>query len=110
MVATLAIVATYGLIAAALFFGLDPPWGAYAAGATGVLLPLSGLATVRVFRRQAAIRRGLWVLLNLFALPREVERLRAQRAELTTRVWDMVDRLAPSTIERILPPEAEPTA
>mgnify|MGYP003989100457 CR=1 FL=1 len=47
----------------------------------------------------------MWVLLNLFALRAELVRLRDQQEELTKRVWGMVDRLANSQIERILPPD-----
>jgi glycerol-3-phosphate O-acyltransferase/dihydroxyacetone phosphate acyltransferase len=105
MVTTLLVMLAYVVIALGLLLGLEPPTNYAASAGAAVLLPLSAWATIRVFKRQTVIRRYMWVLLNLFALRAELVRLRDQQEELTKRVWGMVDRLANSQIERILPPD-----
>lgn len=110
MVTTLLVMLAYVVIALGLLLGLEPPTNYIASASAAVLLPFSAWATIRVFKRQSVIRRYMWVMLNLLALRAEIERLKAQREDLTKRVWGMVDRLASSQIERILPPDAKPTA
>jgi 1-acyl-sn-glycerol-3-phosphate acyltransferase len=68
----------------------------------GVVLPLSGWASIKVLERQAVFRRGLWVLVTLFSMPREVEHLRARREALRARILTAVDQFLDPTVSRVV--------
>ena len=52
--------------------------------------------------RQAAIRHGFSVFFRLMNLKHEMVELRAMRDGLRRRILDLVDRYAPSTLERVI--------
>lgn len=108
MTTTLLVLLGYAVIVGLIFWRVQPLYTAlWAAGAAAVLLPVSLWATIRVLERQSALRRALWVLGIGFVLRRELVRLRARRAELSDKIWQIVDELIDPRLERIIavPPE-----
>ncbi len=71
-----------------------------------VLLPLTGLATLRVVDRFGAIRRWGRILGRLWRLPDEVAALRQERAALEQEVVRAVDRFKPADMVALVPREA----
>jgi glycerol-3-phosphate O-acyltransferase/dihydroxyacetone phosphate acyltransferase len=105
MVLTLLVPLVYGLILGVVLLTVAPPGSYYLAGTLGVLLPMSGLATIRVLERQAALRRGVVTLFSLLVLPRAIERLRQRREELRQRIWSAVEAYAPPDMQRMFESE-----
>ena len=75
------------------------PWALAAAA----ILPLSGLATLRVLDRIRLVRRALGTLLRRLRFRREVTRLRARRAELVTEVIAVVNQVRPAGMTLLFP-------
>lgn len=74
--------------------------------AVAALLPLSGLATLRLLERGASMRRiarSAWASLSL---PRRLQELRAERAALQERVITLVHQLRPADLELMFGPES----
>ena len=69
-------------------------------------LPLSGYATMRVLERGTSLRR-LWTgAARAFTLRRELEGLRAERADLESAVVGAVARFKPKEMEALYPRES----
>ena len=91
----LIVVATYAaLIGLAAFTG-----GMYAAVVVGCLLPLSGLATIRVLERYASARGLLIATARFMRFRQEVADLRRERARLEAAVIHAVERFIPADLE-----------
>jgi len=89
------VLATYAAIGA-LAFWLG---GVTAAVVTGLLLPLSGLATIRVIERYANARSLGLATLSFLRFRAEVADLRRERARLEAAVIEAVDRFRPDDLE-----------
>lgn len=107
-VATLKVLATILLlpilyIALAIVVGLY--FGIWWAVATIILLPFSFIASVRLVEAEAGLLMSILSLFRLARLGREVEELRALRADLVNRVRALADRLADPTVPRMFTSE-----
>ncbi|MEZ4361590.1 MAG: lysophospholipid acyltransferase family protein [Kofleriaceae bacterium] len=71
----------------------------------GVILVLSGWATLRVLDRFRLVRRALGTLFRRLRFRREVVRLRAQRAELVAEVIAVVNEVRPKDLTLLFPAE-----
>jgi len=71
--------------------------------AAGLLLPLSGYATLRVLERGVALRRVATTALRLVFLRREVAVLREERRSLEADVVRAVQRFKPEGLELLFP-------
>jgi glycerol-3-phosphate O-acyltransferase/dihydroxyacetone phosphate acyltransferase len=103
-VVTLATLVTY-LVAAGIAWWSQPTAldGVVAATATLLGLVLSGAATMRVLDGEGAARRGLWTLVALFHLDRELEGLRARRDGIRRLLLDIVKNHIDEGMERLVP-------
>lgn len=103
-VVTLATLLTY-LVAAGLAWWSQPTAldGVVAAAATLLALVLSGAATMRVLDGEGAARRGLWTLVALFHLDRELESLRTRRDGIRRLLLDVVKNHIDEGMERLVP-------
>ena len=75
--------------------------------ATAAGLVLSGIATVRVTERGAALRRLVVTLVRLLSFRRAVADLRAERAALEADVVAAVDRFRPADMVPMFPRAAD---
>lgn len=91
----LAYTATIGL----LWWKADFWWAALAA----VILPVSGVATLRVLDRLRLVRRGLGVLFRRLRFRREVQSLRRVREGLVGEVIATVNAVKPAHVESLFP-------
>jgi glycerol-3-phosphate O-acyltransferase/dihydroxyacetone phosphate acyltransferase len=91
----LAYAATIGL----LWWKGGLPWAALAA----VILPVSGVATLRVLDRLRLVRRGLGVLFRRLRFRREVRSLRREREALVDEVIETVNAVKPAHVESLFP-------
>ncbi len=80
-----------GLVYLALMTSAFLLWGWPWAVALGVLLPLSGHATIRVLERTFSIKRVMASFARAMVLKREIRDLRGLRTELEVEVMRMVD-------------------
>jgi glycerol-3-phosphate O-acyltransferase/dihydroxyacetone phosphate acyltransferase len=94
--------ATYGVAVVLVYRGLPFPYDIIVAPLVLLGLLTTGWATIRVLERQAAIRHGFSVFFRLMNLKHEMVELRAMRDGLRRRILDLVDRYAPSTLERVI--------
>ncbi|MBP9084623.1 MAG: 1-acyl-sn-glycerol-3-phosphate acyltransferase [Kofleriaceae bacterium] len=69
----------------------------------GMLLPLSGWATLRVLDRVRLVRRGLSTLLRQLRFRHEVQALRNERAALVHEVVDVVTSVTPTGVTPLFP-------
>lgn len=83
-------------------------WGLLPALVIALLLPLSGLATLRVLERGTSLRRILRSARKGLVLRRVVQELREERERLEGRVVDAVERYRPAELEALFPRAAEP--
>jgi glycerol-3-phosphate O-acyltransferase/dihydroxyacetone phosphate acyltransferase len=74
-------------------------WAALAA----VILPVSGVATLRVLDRLRLVRRGLGVLFRRLRFRREVQSLRRERESLVDEVIETVNAVKPAHVESLFP-------
>jgi 1-acyl-sn-glycerol-3-phosphate acyltransferase len=74
-------------------------WAALAA----VILPVSGVATLRVLDRLRLVRRGLGVLFRRLRFRREVQSLRRERDGLVDEVIETVNAVKPAHVESLFP-------
>ncbi len=78
-------------------------WGSGAAIAAAILMPVSGLATLRVLERGLALQRLLTTSLRIFSLRRELRDLRVERDELERQVVELVGRYKPADMVALFP-------
>jgi hypothetical protein len=97
----LLVLLSYAVAIAALW------WRAgLAAALVGMLvLPLSGIATLRVLDRLRLVRRALGVLSRRLRFRREVAALREERALLSSDVIRIVSEVRPATLAPLFPPD-----
>ena len=93
---------SYGAIAAAAAWVGGWQGGAAAA----LLLPLTGVATLRILERGASLRRLVATGLGYSSLRREIAALRAERRELEALVGATVDAVRPAEMAPLFPREA----
>ncbi|MEZ4365192.1 MAG: lysophospholipid acyltransferase family protein [Kofleriaceae bacterium] len=91
----LMVLVAYAAAIALLAWRVGPAWAAIAA----VVLPLSGIATLRVLDRVHLLRRGLGVLRRRLRLRAELAALRAERAEIVAAIVGVVDEVKPEGLE-----------
>jgi 1-acyl-sn-glycerol-3-phosphate acyltransferase len=101
LVGMLGVLATYVLVPLAVLY----VYGAVAAGALGLLLPLSGLATLRVLERWLTLRRLARSAFLAPLLGRELAQLVALRRTLEAAVVEAVGRFKPAEMEPLFPRE-----
>jgi glycerol-3-phosphate O-acyltransferase / dihydroxyacetone phosphate acyltransferase len=78
--------------------------GLWAALLAAVVLPLSGIATLRVLDRARLVRRGFGVLLRRLRFRREVTALRGERERLAGDVIRVVTDIKPAELPALFPP------
>lgn len=83
-------------------------YGPGAAVAAAILMPISGLATLRVLERGLALQRLLTTSLRIFSLRRELRDLRTERDELERQVVELVGRYKPADMVALFPRDAVP--
>ncbi len=96
------VLVSYGAIAAAAAWVGGWQGGAAAA----LLLPLTGVATLRILERGASLRRLVATGLGYSSLRREIAALRAERRELEALVGATVDAVRPAEMAPLFPREA----
>jgi glycerol-3-phosphate O-acyltransferase/dihydroxyacetone phosphate acyltransferase len=102
----LGIVGTF-LILAAIPIVAALRFGAIGALVAIVVLYLSGIATLRVAERGAALRHLVVSLVRLFTLRREAAALRDERAALERDVVAVIERFRPADMVPLFPRTAE---
>ncbi len=103
VLAGMAIVLTsYALATAIIGWRLGWVW----ALAAGLVLPLSGYATLRVLDGIQLLRRGLGALRRALHLSREAAALRDERDALSAEIVRVVGEIRPAGLELMFPPEA----
>lgn len=90
----LLVLLAYTAVVAILWWQLDWRYAVVAA----IVLPLSGIATLRVLDRFHLVRRGLGVLARRNGMRREVEALRARRVELAASTIAVVTAVKPTEL------------
>jgi glycerol-3-phosphate O-acyltransferase / dihydroxyacetone phosphate acyltransferase len=68
-----------------------------------IILPLSGIATLKVLDRLRLVRRGLGVLFRRLRFRREVRALRREREQLVDDVIATVNAVKPAELESLFP-------
>jgi glycerol-3-phosphate O-acyltransferase/dihydroxyacetone phosphate acyltransferase len=97
----LLVLIAYTVVVALLWWKVD--WRLALAAA--VVLPGSGIATLRVLDRFHLLRRGLGVLIRRNGMKREVLELRALRVELAARTIRVVTEVKPAELVALFPPK-----
>lgn len=100
-----------GLVAVGLAYVVGPLLLAFFVGwgvalVAAALLPLSGLATLRLLERGGSLRRVLRSAWASLSLRHRICSLRAERAELQERIVAVVQRFKPEEIELLFPRDA----
>jgi hypothetical protein len=95
----LLVLASYAAAIAVLWWRAGLP----AALAATIVLPLSGIATLRVLDRLRLVRRGFGVLVRRLRFRREVAALRGDRAQLVADVIRVVTEVKPATLPALFP-------
>jgi glycerol-3-phosphate O-acyltransferase/dihydroxyacetone phosphate acyltransferase len=95
----LLVLASYAAAVAVLWWRAGLP----AALAAAIVLPLSGVATLRVLDRVRLVRRGFGVLLRRLRFRREVAALRHDRAQLVIDMIRVVTEVKPATLPALFP-------
>lgn len=91
------------LVYIGLAIGVGWLFGVWWGLAAAVVLPLSGRACVHVLSRADALRNLVLTSVRVLMLGKEVERLRAQRAELAAAVIAAVERHRPADMPALFP-------
>ncbi len=102
VLAGIAIVFTF-YAAAGIGFALWKGW--LWALIAGLILPLSGYATLKVIDRFQMLRRGLGALWRSMRLQREARSLKTERTALTAELIALVDALKPAELVPLFPRE-----
>lgn len=93
-------------VVAALFVGCAWWWsGPWMGLLAALLMPISGMATLRVIERGVALRKLLTTSLRVLRLSDELAALRRERAALEHEVVRLVDKYKPSDMEALFPRE-----
>lgn len=100
----LLVLASYAAAVAVLWWRAGLP----AALAAAIVLPLSGIATLRVLDRVHLVRRGFGVLVRRLRFRREVAALRRGRAQLVVDVIRVVTEVKPATLPALFPRREQP--
>lgn len=100
LIGVLLALLSYAAAVVALGWFVGWPWAAAAA----VVLPLSGLATLRVLDRIRLVRHATGTLLRRLRFRREVVALRQRRLELSREVIQLVGELRPEGLALLFPP------
>ena len=95
MLVVVAYLATIGF----LWWKLGLGWALLAM----IVLPLSGVATLKVLDRLRLVRRGLGVLFRRLRFRREVSALRSEREQLVDDVIATVNAVKPAELESLFP-------
>jgi 1-acyl-sn-glycerol-3-phosphate acyltransferase len=95
------VLLSYAIVIAYLAWQVDWIW----AGVAAIVLPLSGLATLRVLDRLRLVRRGVGTLARRLRFRSEVAALRIERAALVKRVVALVDSVRPASVTPLFPPD-----
>ncbi|HUS30017.1 MAG TPA: lysophospholipid acyltransferase family protein [Kofleriaceae bacterium] len=77
--------------------------GLWWAVAAMIVLPLSGIATLKVLDRLRLVRRGLGVLFRRLRFRKEVQALRNEREQLADDVVATVNAVKPAELESLFP-------
>jgi 1-acyl-sn-glycerol-3-phosphate acyltransferase len=101
LVGMLLVLASYAAAIAIIGWRAGLAWALIAAA----ILPLSGLATLRVLDRLRLVRRAGGVLLRRLRFRREVRELRLERARLSADVVRVVSEVKPRDLEALFPPD-----
>jgi 1-acyl-sn-glycerol-3-phosphate acyltransferase len=99
LIGMLLVLLAYGATIGLLWWKAGFAWAALAA----VILPVSGVATLRVLDRVRLVRRGLGVLFRRLRFRREVQSLRKQREALVDEVIATVNAVKPAHVESLFP-------
>jgi glycerol-3-phosphate O-acyltransferase/dihydroxyacetone phosphate acyltransferase len=100
LVGMLLVLLSYGVAIAALGWRVGAP----AALAAAIVLPLSGVATLRVLDRVRLVRRASGVLARRLRFRREVAALRRIREQLVIDVIRVVGEVKPAELPALFPP------
>ena len=103
LLGTLLVLMSYAAVAAAATWTAGWRGGLIAA----VLLPLTGVATVRILERGASLGRMLAAGLRYTTLKRELAALRVERRELEALVVATVERVRPADMAPLFPRDEE---
>jgi 1-acyl-sn-glycerol-3-phosphate acyltransferase len=101
LVGMLLVQLSYAAAIAALWWCVGPGAALIAA----FVLPLSGVATLRVLDRLRLVRRASGVLLRRMRFRREVAALRAERERLVAEVVRVVGEVKPPELAALFPPD-----
>jgi hypothetical protein len=106
VVATTKLLIGMLLVVAAYLATIGVLWwkaGFWWAVAALIILPLSGVATLKVLDRLRLVRRGLGVLFRRLRFRREVRALRTEREALVDEVVATVNAVKPASLEAMFP-------
>ncbi len=101
LVGMLLVLASYAAAVGVIGWRAGLGWALLAAA----VLPLSGLATLRVLDRLHLVRRAGGVLLRRLRFRREVRELRLERARLSADVVRVVTEVKPRELQALFPPD-----
>ena len=93
------VLMSYAIAVSVLWWRAGLRWALVA----GVILPMSGWATLRVLDRVRLVRRALGVLLRRARFRHEVRALRVERAALTVDVVQVVTEVRPADMALLFP-------
>lgn len=99
LIGMLLVLGAYSATIGVLWWKLGFAWAALAA----VILPVSGVATLRVLDRLRLVRRGIGVLFRRLRFRREVSALRREREGLVVDVIATVNAVKPAHVEALFP-------
>jgi 1-acyl-sn-glycerol-3-phosphate acyltransferase len=99
----LLVLIAYSTVVAILWVTID--WRFALAAA--IVLPGSGMATLRVLDRFHLLRKGLGVLGRRNGMRREIAALRQRRAELAAATIQIVTAVKPAEVVALFPPERD---
>jgi glycerol-3-phosphate O-acyltransferase/dihydroxyacetone phosphate acyltransferase len=103
LVGMLLVLASYAAAVAALWWRAGFPSAVVAA----IVLPLSGVATLRVLDRLRLVRRAFGVLVRRLRFRREVAALRREREQLAGDVIRVVSDVKPASLPALFPPREQ---
>jgi 1-acyl-sn-glycerol-3-phosphate acyltransferase len=101
LIGMLLVLASYAAALGIIAWRAGAAWALIAAA----VLPLSGLATLRVLDRLHLVRRAGGVLLRRLRFRREVRALRLERDRLAADVVRIVGEVKPRELEPLFPPD-----
>jgi glycerol-3-phosphate O-acyltransferase/dihydroxyacetone phosphate acyltransferase len=99
LIGLMLVLAAYAATIGFLGWKLGFWWAALAV----IVLPLSGIATLKVLDRLRLVRRGLGVLFRRLRFRREVQALRREREQLVDDVIATVNAVKPADLQMLFP-------